>query len=145
MKLQLSSILDNLDVLAAFRQAWHNSNPGPSGGHEEGGFVVLDIDQLRVLFWPKGNSNTIRVPDHIDCRIDSYEIVASFHTHPNTDDTYLQEPSETDIRSVRDDIHLKGNSYQGEFVISQSTLYLIRPNGQVRELGSSKEFLVLEH
>ncbi len=144
MKVQLTSILKDPEVRRALQQAWYKSNPGSSGGHEEGGFVVLDTGILRVMFWPRGSTNTIRVPDHANCRIDSYNIVASFHTHPNTDDDYFQEPSETDIRAVRDDIHLKGEQYLGEIVISQSTVYLIRPNGQVRELGDTHEILELE-
>lgn len=143
MKLQPSLILSNPDVQIVLRQAWYDSMPGVSGGHEEGGFVVLDNDgKLKVRPWPKGDANTILVPDHHGCIIDSQEIVASFHTHSNIGDDYLQEPSETDIRAVRDDVHLKAANYQGEFVISQAMVYLIRPNGQVRELGETNELLM---
>ncbi len=60
--------------------------------------------------------------------------MASFHTHPNTGAEFLQEPSETDKRAVRDDPDLKGASYIGEFVIAQEAIYLITPNGGVREV-----------
>jgi hypothetical protein len=62
------------------------------------------------------------------------EIVASFHTHPNTGSDYFQEPSETDKRAVRDDSDLKGPEYVGEFVITQAVIYLVTPTGQVREM-----------
>ena len=66
------------------------------------------------------------------------EIVASFHTHPNTGSDYLQEPSETDKRAVRDDPDLKGDDYIGEFVISQAVIYLVSPAGQVREMDDTE-------
>ena len=67
------------------------------------------------------------------------DIVATFHTHPNTGSDYLQAPSETDKRAVRDDPDLKGTFYQGELVISHETIYLIAPNGQVSEVGNTQE------
>jgi len=36
---------------------------------------------------------------------------------------------------------LKDNFYEGEIVISQQTIYLIAPSGQVREIGSSQQIL----
>jgi hypothetical protein len=62
----------------------------------------------------------------------------SFHTHPNTGAEFLQEPSETDKRAVRDDPDLKDAAYIGELVISQETTYLITPAGQVREVGDTQ-------
>ena len=51
----------------------------------------------------------------------------------------MQEPSETDRRAVRDDPNLKGPDYVGEFVLSEETIYLVTPGGQVsaREAGMS--------
>ncbi len=72
---------------------------------------------------------------------DGLEIVASFHTHPNTGSDYLQEPSETDKRAVRDDPDLKGEDYVGEFVISQAVIYLVSPAGQVREMDDTDAVL----
>ena len=69
------------------------------------------------------------------------DIIATFHTHPNTGSNYLQEPGETDRRAVCDDPDLKGMAYVGEFVISQATIYLIAPSGQVREMGNTREVL----
>ena len=69
---------------------------------------------------------------------DGLEIVASFHTHPNTGSDYLQEPSETDKRAVRDDPDLKDAEYVGEFVVSQTIIYLISPAGQVREMDDTQ-------
>jgi hypothetical protein len=51
---------------------------------------------------------------------------------------YLQEPSETDKRAVRDDPDLKSVEYVGEYVISQAIIYLISPAGQVREIDDTQ-------
>jgi len=80
----------------------------------------------------------IGVPSHPNCEIDGLEIVASFHTHPNTGSDYWQEPSETDKRAVRDDPDLKGDDYIGEFVVSQAVIYLVTTAGQVRELDDTQ-------
>jgi hypothetical protein len=69
------------------------------------------------------------------------EIIASFHTHPNSGANYLQEPSETDKRAIRDDLDLKGDSYVGEFVISQAKIYSIDPNGRVSEVRDTSIIL----
>jgi len=93
-----------------------------------------------VARWPKGEENTIILPPHHDCKIGEDEIVASFHTHPNTGSDFLQEPSETDKHAVRDDRDLKGENYIGEFVISWDTIYLITPDGHTRELIDTETF-----
>jgi len=98
------SILNDPAIRTALTQAWQDSNSGLTGGHEEGGFIVQDsANTWRVLRWPKGLQNSIAVPPHRSCQIGDQEIVASFHTHPNTGSDFLQEPSETDTRAVRDD------------------------------------------
>ena len=94
--------------------------------------------------WPKGAQNSIILPPHPNCKIGESDIVATFHTHPNTGSDYLQDPSETDKRAVRDDPNLKGESYEGEFVISQEKIYLIAPNGQVSEVGATWAILGAE-
>jgi hypothetical protein len=132
----ITEILNNFSVCAELRQAWVDSNPGVTGGHEEGGFILKDsAGNFSVVRWTVGNQNSIVVPSHSQCKIKGDEIVASFHTHPNTGENFLQEPSETDKRAVRDDPDLKGNYYVGELVISQAKIYLIAPNGQVTEVG----------
>lgn len=134
-------ILNNPVVGVAFRQAWEDSRPGSTGGHEEGGFVLRNpAGNIRVDRWPFGQQNVIRVPPHPDCRIDDEDILATFHTHPNTGSDYLQEPSETDKRAVRDDPHLKGALYEGEFVISARAIYQIVPMGQVCEVIITEEY-----
>ena len=85
---------------------------------------------------------SISVPPHAGCKVQGLDIVASFHTHPNTGPEYLQEPSETDKRAVRDDSDLKGNQYQGELVISQESIYLITAQGNVLNLGPTGKILV---
>lgn len=129
-------------VRTALANAWVESKPGLTGGHEEGGFVVLDVDgKLAARRWPAGAGNLIQVPPHVGCEVNGLPIVASFHTHPNTGPDYLQEPGETDRRGVRDDPDLQGRLYAGELVLSDETIYLISPGGMVRELGSRAELL----
>ncbi|MBM3179565.1 MAG: DUF4329 domain-containing protein [Chloroflexi bacterium] len=139
MPLTAKAVLSNTDIRSALQQAWTDSNPGLNSGHEEGGFVVRDSDgSLSVRRWQRGLQDTIQVPPHRNCVFDGLEIVASFHTHPNTGSDYLQEPSETDKRAVRDDLDLKGDEYIGEFVISQAVIYLVSPAGQVREMDDTE-------
>lgn len=118
------------------KQAWFDSEPNVSGGHEEGGFIVADdFGILSVIRWEKGTQNEIILPPHGNCFANGKDIVASFHTHPNTGEDFQQEPSLTDIRAVRDDFDLKGEFYLGEFVISQENVYLIEPSGFVGVIG----------
>jgi len=139
MSLTAKAVLANTDVRHALQQVWTDSNSGTTGGHEEGGFVVRDADgSLSVRRWRKGLQDTIQVPPHRNCVFDGLDIVASFHTHPNTGNDYLQEPSETDKRAVRDDPDLKGDEYIGEFVISSTVIYLVSPAGQVREVDDTE-------
>ncbi|MBI3801813.1 MAG: hypothetical protein HY268_33190 [Deltaproteobacteria bacterium] len=97
--------------------------------------IQVSARKLSVVRWPQGDPNSILVPPHPGCTISGNVIVASFHTHPNTGTDFLQEPSETDKRAVRDDPDLQGAAYVGEFVIAQETIYLITPDGQVREVA----------
>lgn len=140
--MQRYTVLDDPTVRAMLKQAWDDSQPGVTGGHEEGGFVLRDsAGNLSIVRWPKGKHNGIALPPHPACRIGGHDIVATFHTHPNTGIDYLQEPGETDKRAVRDDADLKGRIYEGEFVLSQETVYLISPDGQVHEVGDAQEIL----
>lgn len=145
MAIRRNSCLNTPAVREALRQAWEDSEPATAGGHEEGGFVLREEDgSFRIARWQRGERNSIRVPPHPDCRFDGGDIAASFHTHPNTGDDYLQEPSETDKRAIRDDPDLKGQYYEGEFVISKEMVYLVTINGSVREVGERGEILFAE-
>jgi hypothetical protein len=129
-------------VQAGLRAAWEDSQPGASGGHEEGGFIVREsTGRLEVVRWPRGAENTINVPPHMGGKYGGKPIVASFHTHPNTGSDYLQEPSETDILAVQDDPDLGSSAYVGEFVISQEAIYLVHKSGSVSDLGRTSELL----
>lgn len=135
-------ILGHRTVRLALTEAWVESKPGLAGGHEEGGFIVVDgEDELSVRLWQAGEENQIKVPEHRGCAVDGLPIVATFHTHPNTGPDYLQEPGETDKRGVRDDAELKGSLYVGEFVVADEMVYLITPGGTVRELDKRSELL----
>lgn len=133
-------ILNNPAVRDAVESAWVDSPAGVSGGHEEGGFVTTDAGgNLDVVRRPEGKRDSIGVPPHPNCEIGGSRIVATFHTHPNTGDDYLQEPSESDKRAVRDDPDLKDADYVGEFVISYEMIFLITPAGRVREVAETRE------
>ena len=54
---------------------------------------------------------------------------------------YLQEPSETDKRAVRDDPDLKAPYYEGELVISAARIYFVTPFGSVIDLGETERIL----
>jgi hypothetical protein len=136
MIFSINDILENQIILAELRKAWLDSEPNVSGGHEEGGFVVADnFGVLSVIRWEKGTHNEIILPPHKNCFVDGKDIVASFHTHPNTGKDFQQVPSLTDIRAVRDDFDLKGEFYLGEFVISEENIYLIESSGLVSVIG----------
>jgi len=142
MAQQPITILTNVVVLAELKRAWQDSQPGIRGGHEEGGFILQDAaGNISIERWPKGAQDTIILPPRSNCKIGGKDIIASFHTHPNTGSDYLQEPSETDKRAVRDDPDLKGAFYVGEFVISTDRIYLVTPNGQVSEIGSRRDMI----
>jgi Domain of unknown function (DUF4329) len=144
MMQRCKEILNNSLVRAELQRAWEDSNPGLTGGHEEGGFILQDSEgNFSVVRWGRGDQNSIFLPSHAGCKIEGIAIAASFHTHPNTGGDYLQEPSETDKRAVRDDPNLKESSYGGEFVISQAKIYWIEPNGQVSEIGDTSLILSL--
>lgn len=140
MTMEFIGILENQIILSELKRAWLDSAPNVSGGHEEGGFIVADdFRNLSVVRWKKGTQNEIILPPHKNCFVDGKDIIASFHTHPNTGEDFQQEPSLTDIRAVRDDFDLKGELYFGEFVISQENVYLIESLGQVSIIGNTSE------
>lgn len=83
--MKIEEILENPTILPELKQVWLDSEPNISGGHEEGGFIVADdFGDLSVIHWEKGTYNEIIVPPHKNCFVEGKDIVASFHTHPNT-------------------------------------------------------------
>ena len=101
MHFTVKNILENESILAELKKAWIDSEPDESGGHEEVGFIVADdVGNLVVIRWDKGLQNEIVLPLHKNCFVDGKDIIASFHTHPNTGKDFPQEPSLTDIRAV---------------------------------------------
>ncbi len=138
--MKIADIVGDQTILAGLKKAWLDSYPNVSGGHEEGGFIVADdFKSLSVVRWTKGTQNEIILPPHKNCFVDGRDIVASFHTHPNTGEDFQQEPSLTDIRAVRDDFDLKGEFYLGEFVISEQNIYLVEPSSEFHIFGQTRE------
>ena len=90
-----------------------------------------------------GVAQKIRLMYHLTLIASLTAKISLPHTHPNTGDDYLQEPSETDKRAVRDDEDLKGEYYEGEFVISSKIIYLVTTTGSVREIGETAEILLV--
>jgi hypothetical protein len=136
------SVLQNLAVREQLWRAWIESYPGQKGGHEEGGFVLRQVDgSLTVERWPRGAQDEIKVPEHSGGRRGAAVVVASFHTHPNTGADYLQEPSPSDIRGVVEDPDLRHPEYEGEYVISEETVYRVDPDGLVHALGVAASLL----
>lgn len=136
------SVLDDDTIRGLFLQAWQDSQPGTSHAHEEGGFVLRNIDGwLIVERWPRGAQNQIVVPPHPDGKRGDLVIVATFHTHPNPGAEFQQEPSLTDIRAVRDDPDLRHSDYEGEYVLASEWIYLVHKNGRVESIGETKVVL----
>lgn len=126
---------------ATFR-AWEESFPGTNQAHEEGGFVLrLQDGSFGIERWPRGDQDEIVVPSHPHGRRGEGLILATFHTHPNTGVEYLQEPSVTDVRAVREDPDLAHPEYEGEYVVAKELTYLIRRNGQVETVGRTDDLL----
>jgi hypothetical protein len=85
MNFSINEIFENPLILSELNRAWIDSDPGESGGHEEGGFIVADdVASLAVVRWEKGLQNEIVLPPHKNCFVDLNDIIVSFHTHPNT-------------------------------------------------------------
>ena len=60
---QYHDLLGSPLVHSALEQAWADSRPGVTGGHEEGGFILQDPDgNLSVIRWPTGVQNSINLP-----------------------------------------------------------------------------------
>jgi hypothetical protein len=137
-------LISDPDIAILLRRAWSDSKPGTSEAHEEGGFVCRDSEgSFIVVRWQQGKQNEITVPDHPGGRCDGMVVVASFHTHPNIGEEYLQEPSPTDLQAVRDDPDLSHSEYQGEYVISFRFVCLIRRSGRFEIVGKTSEMLQL--
>jgi hypothetical protein len=92
-------LLRSVTLKVALKQAWYDSNPGPFGAHEEGGFLLRDVaGDLSVARWPHGNKSVIFCPAHPGCRYEDKDTVATCHTHPNTGQWFDPEPNDDDCR-----------------------------------------------
>jgi hypothetical protein len=54
--------LNDPAVRDALKQAWLGSQPGITGGHEEGGFILRDeTGKITVARWSKGEQDEIQI------------------------------------------------------------------------------------
>ena len=133
------SVLDDDTIVDLLRQAWAESQAGTTDAHEEGGFILESPDgSLTVERWPQGSQNQIVVPPHPGGNRGNRIIVATFHTHPNQEPDFQQEPSLTDIRAVRNDPDLSRVEYEGEYVISRDAIYQVRRDGTVATVAGTR-------
>jgi hypothetical protein len=140
----VSGVFTNTVVRDAIARAWRDSQAGTSAAHEEGGFVLRHPDgSLLVERWPRGTQDEIILPPYSGGCRGTMPIIATFHTHPNIDPGYQQEPSTTDVEAVRDDPDLNHPDYEGEYVIATLHTYRIRKNGQVETVGETNALLNL--
>ncbi|CAN5641346.1 hypothetical protein BH11PLA2_BH11PLA2_15710 [soil metagenome] len=138
MDRRVYQLLNQDVVVTSLLTAWLESNPGLTGGHEEGGFIVKEpTGEYAIHRWPRGTEYYIDPSEHPNCHSDSLPIIASFHTHPNIGTGSQQSPGKADIRAVRDDPDLKATHYLGEFVISNAEIYLVAPDGVVHNVGAT--------
>jgi hypothetical protein len=135
--MDIDDIIADPVVRRALSEAWRDSNPGPTGAREMGGFVLLDPDgTLSVAMWPPGDDRGVDALPHAGCAYKGRPIVATFHTHPNTGAQFNPEPTYADVTIVITDPDLRHPSYAGEIVISERFVYHIRPDGGYVEIGA---------
>lgn len=139
------TVLNLAVVASALRNAWLDSQPDSDLRHEEGGFILRDESgQVNVERWPIGMGNSIEVPEHARGMRGDSLVIATFHTHPNPAPEYAQEPSLTDVRAVRNDLELRREEYEGEYVISRELVYRINRDGSVETVGRSAAILGIQ-
>jgi hypothetical protein len=79
MSTNLHPLLAIPTICAALKQAWQDSQPGLSTGHEEGGFILRDTDgTLTVVRWPRGDQSEIILPDYCGGKVGEYPIRKKF-------------------------------------------------------------------
>lgn len=141
MDARIAALLADATVKAELRRAWLDSNPGVVGGHEEGGFICLSEGGTYVFDrWEAGDKSQIYAPPHPGGKRNNEWIVATFHTHPNTGNSYAPEPNRVDRFLVANDKELKTVYYLGEFVIAAKQIYLVSPSGSYTVACDREEY-----
>ena len=119
----MASVLDNADVRRELREAWRDSL---ALGAEIGGFILEAKDgTLLVVRWLPGTLDEVEIPDHSGCQYAGLNIRATFHTHPTPPPFGLEEPSPDDMIAIGDDLDLRADYYEGEYVIATHKIYRI--------------------
>ena len=133
-------LLGEPDVIVGLRCAYKESGIGTDCPIEQGGFILLDpvLDTFEVFRLAACGPDLLAYPICADGTYRGKQIVASFHTHPNTGPEWRQQPSLQDIRLSQDYPETVGPH---QFVIAMETIYHIDNDGVVSEIGPTSQLL----
>lgn len=139
----LGELLAHPSVIAGMRLAYVESDVGGTRPTEQGGFLVQDSQTgfVSVIRLPSSARDSLSYPHCPSGLYQNQEIVGSFHTHPNTEKEWQQEPSPQDIRLSKEYPETMGSH---QFVISHERIYHIDNDGLVIDLGRTDKLLALE-
>jgi hypothetical protein len=100
--LSAAELLRNAVVIAALEEAWRDSLVGdPTGRHEEGGWIYMDISTAAIVTRraPAGTRSRLTLSD--PPLLPNHVIVGTFHTHPNpASEGWSTGPSDQDVRAA---------------------------------------------
>ena len=137
-----NEILEDVNVAAAMRRVYRESDVGGDFAVEQGGFIVAgDGGAFSVERVAHGRPSSLGYPLCPDGSFNGRRIVGTFHTHPNTGDEWMQEPGRQDIRLSTEYPETMGAH---QFVISFERIYVINNDGAVSDAGATRQLLNLE-
>jgi hypothetical protein len=138
-----SDLLADAKVIEGMRRAYEQSAVGTDRPIEQGGFIVRDPSSgsLAVVRIPAYARDSLIYPICADGMYQGKQIVASFHTHPNTGPEWRQQPSAQDVRLSQEYPETMGAH---QFVITGETIYHIDNDGVVYEIGHTRLLLGLD-
>ena len=138
-----AELLQHKIVIEGLRLAYKESGVGTDRPIEQGGFILRQpsMATYKVVRLPAGTQATLVYPLCMDGTFEGQEIVASFHTHPNTGSEWQQQPSPQDIQLSQNYPETMG-TYQ--FVISKERLYYVNNDGNVTDMGATSYILGID-
>ncbi len=95
-----AELLSDPNIIAAMQRAYQESDVGGPNPTEQGGYVLRSVTSsgFEVERLPAGQRDSLSYPICTDGRYNGRDIVATFHTHPNTGAEWSQAPSPQDVR-----------------------------------------------